>query len=106
VPPLEIGILTIKRGGSTNDLNHHGAGLLREPLGDGARPLVDGTAKLNFHQLACAEGVVERPDERGGNALRADVHERIEVVGFRPKFSALLPGYWHVSFRQAPTQLE
>jgi hypothetical protein len=86
-------------------LNDHGTGLLREPLGDGARPLVEGTAELNLYQLACAEGIVERPDEGRRDALRADVHERIEVVGFRAKLSALLPGYRHVVFVRRPRNL-
>ena len=86
-------------------MNDHGAGLLREPLGDGARPLFDGTAELNLYQLACAESIVERPDECRRDSLRAEVHERIEVVGFRAKLSALLPGYRHVIFVRRPRNL-
>jgi hypothetical protein len=77
-------------------------GLLREPLGDGARALLDGTAELNLYQLARTEGVVERPDDRWSDSLRADVDERVEMMGFGAKLGALPSGYCHVYFRQAP----
>lgn len=90
-----MGVLSVERRGSSNDLHDHSAGLPREPLGEGARPLLDGTAQLYLHQLSCAKGVVERLDERWRNPLRTDVHEGIEMVGLRPKLGALLSSYCH-----------
>jgi hypothetical protein len=87
---LELGILAVECRRASNDLHDDSACLLRKPFGDRPRFLVDRTAKLHLHKLARAEGVVERAYERGRNAVRSNVHERIEVMSFGAKLGALL----------------
>jgi hypothetical protein len=87
---LQVRILPIEGGGSSNDLNDHRPGLLRKPFRDSTRPLLDGTAQLHLDELSGSQRIVERLDERRCDSLRPDVYEGIEMVGFGAKLRALL----------------
>ena len=57
-------------------------GVLRRDLG--------GLRQGDFHELAGAERIVERLDERVGEALMPHVHERREVMSLGAQLSAFL----------------
>lgn len=94
---LELGILSIERRRTPDHLDDDGSCLLREPFGDRARFLVDQAAKLHLHQLSRAQRLVKRRHECGRNAVRSDVHEGIEMMSFRTKFSPFFSANRHVS---------
>jgi hypothetical protein len=79
----ELGVFAEERGGSSDHLDDDRARLLRETPGHRARLVLDRAPQLNLHQLACAKRVVQRTDECRRDPLRANVHEWIEMVGFR-----------------------
>ena len=80
---FQVGVFPVERGGPTDHLNHlrpcRTCQLLSCILGGDIR----GAPQLNLDELARAQGVVERIDERRGQAVLANVHRRREPVDIR-----------------------